>query len=216
MKNLVCLISGRGSNLEAILRAQREQHWERSPGVRVAAVISNQAQARGLSIASAHGVPSHVLHHQAYASREAFDAALGALIDRYEPALIVLAGFMRVLTPEFAGRYSGRLINIHPSLLPAFAGLQTHRRALQAGVRVHGATVHFVSAELDAGPIIAQAALAVAPGESESSLAERVLALEHVLLPRCIAWIIAGKVRLVGQRVLTDGLGAHDLLTFAA
>jgi len=215
MKTLVCLISGRGSNLEAILRAQREQQWERTLGARVAAVISNRAQAGGLAIASAHGVPGHVLAHDAYESRSAFDAALAALIERYQPALVVLAGFMRVLTPEFVALYRGRLINIHPSLLPAFTGLQTHRRALEAGVRVHGATVHFVSGELDAGPIIAQAALAVAPGESESALAARVLTLEHVLLPRCISWILAGKVRLEGQRVLTDGLGAADLLTFA-
>ena len=215
MKSLVCLISGRGSNLEAILRAQREQNWEQTLGARVAAVVCNRAQAGGLSIAAAQGVPSHVLAHDAYSTREEFDAALGALIERYEPTLVVLAGFMRVLTAQFVARYRGHLINIHPSLLPAFAGLHTHRRALQAGVRVHGATVHFVSGDLDAGPIIAQAALAVAPGESEAQLAARVLALEHVLLPRCIAWILAGKVRLDGQRVLTEGLGAGDLLTFA-
>lgn len=215
MKSLVCLISGRGSNLEAILRAQREQNWEQTLGARVAAVISNRAQAGGLSIAAAHGVASHVLAHDAYETRTDFDAALGRLIERYDPALVVLAGFMRVLTAQFAASYRGRLINIHPSLLPAFAGLHTHRRALDAGVRVHGATVHFVSGEVDAGPIIAQAALAVAPGESESDLAARVLALEHVLLPRCIAWILAGKVRLEGQHVFTEGLGAADLLTFA-
>jgi len=216
MKHLVCLISGRGSNLEAILRAQREQQWERALGARVAAVISNQAQAAGLSIAAAHGVPTHVLAHDEFASREAFDAALVGVIDRYDPALVVLAGFMRVLTAQFVERYRGRLINIHPSLLPAFAGLHTHRRALDAGVRVHGATVHFVTGQVDAGPIIAQAALPVVPGESESDLGTRVLALEHVLLPRCIAWLLAGKVRLEGQSVHTQELGAADLLIFAA
>ncbi|HYA65336.1 MAG TPA: phosphoribosylglycinamide formyltransferase, partial [Burkholderiaceae bacterium] len=174
MKTVVCLISGRGSNLEAILRTQRQQHWEHTLQARVAAVISNQAKAAGLSIASAYGVPSHVLPHEEFDSRAAFDAALGELIERYAPALVVLAGFMRVLTPQFVAGYRGRVINIHPSLLPAFAGLNTHRRALEAGVRVHGATVHFVSSDLDAGPIIAQSALAVAPGESEATLATRV------------------------------------------
>jgi len=212
MKNLVCLISGRGSNLEAILHAQRDQQWERRLQARVAAVISNRAQAPGLSIAQAHGVDTHVIAHDDFASRAAFDAALGQLIDRYQPALVVLAGFLRVLTPEFVDRYRGSLINIHPSLLPAFAGLHTHARALAAGVRVHGATVHFVAGELDAGPIIAQAALAVEPGESEPCLAARVLALEHLLLPRCIGWLIEGKVRLEGRRVVTDGLGAGQLL----
>ncbi len=212
MKNLVCLISGRGSNLEAILHAQRDQQWERRLQARVAAVISNRAQARGLSIAQAHGVDTHVIDHDDFASRAAFDAALGQMIDRYQPALVVLAGFLRVLTPEFVDRYRGALINIHPSLLPAFAGLHTHARALAAGVRVHGATVHFVAGELDAGPIIAQAALAVEPGEAEPCLAARVLALEHLLLPRCIGWLIEGKVRLEGRRVVTDGLGAGQLL----
>lgn len=212
MKNLVCLISGRGSNLEAILHAQRDQQWERRLQARVAAVISNRAQAPGLSIAQAHGVDTHVIAHDDFASRAAFDAALGQLIDRYQPALVVLAGFLRVLTPEFVDRYRGSLINIHPSLLPAFAGLHTHARALAAGVRVHGATVHFVAGELDAGPIIAQAALAVEPGESEPCLAARVLALEHLLLPRCIGWLIEGKVRLEGPRVVTDGIGAGQLL----
>jgi len=216
MKSLVCLISGRGSNLAAILQAQRDQRWEQALGARVAAVISNRAEARGLSIAREHGVDAHVVAHDSFATRAAFDAALGQRIDDYDPALVVLAGFLRVLTPDFVARYPGRLINIHPSLLPAFAGLQTHRRALEAGVRVHGTTVHFVSGELDAGPIIAQSALAVAPGETEASLAARVLALEHVLLPRCIAWLLAGSVRLEGRRVDADGLGAGELLTFAA
>jgi len=215
MRNIVCLISGRGSNLEAILRAQREQQWERTLQARVAAVISNQPQARGLDIARAYGVDAHVLAHGAFSSRAQFDEALAECINRYEAELIVLAGFLRVLTSGFVERYLGRLINIHPSLLPAFAGLDTHARALQAGVRVHGTTVHFVSPELDAGPIIAQAALAVAPGESAEELARRVLALEHVLLPRCIAWILEGRVRLQDGRVACQGLTGEQLLVLA-
>jgi len=227
MKKIVCLISGRGSNLQAILAAQGQRNWGATPGrqaplpaqgapialgAQVAAVISNRADAPGLDIARAQAVPTHVLAHGTYASRGAFDEALAECIDRYEPALVVLAGFLRVLTPGFVERFSGRLINIHPSLLPSFSGLDTHARALQAGVRVHGTTVHFVSGELDAGPIIAQAALGVEPGESEAALAARVLALEHVLLPRCIEWILQGRVRLEGGRVLTQGLGAAQLL----
>jgi phosphoribosylglycinamide formyltransferase-1 len=224
MKNIVCLISGRGSNLQAILAAQQEHRWERDPGdlgapagsvplgARVAAVISNRLDAPGLAIAQAQGVPTHVLAHGGYGSRAGFDEALAECIERYAPVLVVLAGFMRVLTPGFVGRYSGRLLNIHPSLLPAFPGLDTHARALAAGVRVHGTTVHYVSGELDAGPIVAQAALGVGPGETPATLAARVLGLEHVLLPRCIEWIVQGRVRLEAGRVVTEALGADDLL----
>jgi phosphoribosylglycinamide formyltransferase-1 len=214
MKNILCLISGRGSNLQAILATERAEQWPQRYGARMAAVISNRADARGLEIARAHGVATQVLEHGAYASRREFDAALAACIDAHDPVLVVLAGFMRVLTPELAARYHGRMINIHPSLLPAFTGLNTHARALAAGVRVHGTTVHYVSGELDAGPIIAQAALAVAPGESEESLAARVLSLEHRLLPRCICWILEGRVRLHEGRVAADGLGPAQLLMF--
>ena len=216
MKNIVCLISGRGSNLEAILRAEREQQWAAQLGARVSAVISNRAQAGGLAIAASHGVETHVLAHSAFASREAFDADLAALIDRHDPALVVLAGFMRVLTPAFVARYQGRLINIHPSLLPAFTGLHTHERATEMGVRVHGTTVHFVTGELDAGPIIAQAALAVQPGESADALAARVLTLEHELLPRCIRWILEGSVGLEGQKVISTRIDPALLLRVAA
>jgi phosphoribosylglycinamide formyltransferase-1 len=216
MKNIVCLISGRGSNLQAILAAQRERDWPGTLGAQVAAVISNRAGARGLQIAAAQGVPAQVLAHGDYAERADFDAALAQAIDRYEPALVVLAGFLRVLTPGFVQRYAGRLVNIHPSLLPAFTGLDTHARALAAGVRVHGSTVHYVSGDLDAGPIIAQAALAVAPDEAEEALAARVLALEHLLLPRCIEWILQGRVHLAGGRVQVRGLDAADLLVRAA
>ena len=216
MKNIVCLISGRGSNLEAILRAQREQQWEKTLGARVAAVVSNRADARGLAIASSYGVAAQVLSHADFPSRDAFDSALVALIDRYEPDLVVLAGFLRVLTPGFADHYAGRLINIHPSLLPAFAGLHTHERAVDLGVRIHGTTVHFVTGELDAGPIIAQAALPVLPGESEAVLAARVLTLEHELLPRCVRWILEGRVRLEGRQVVADGVDPTQLLRVAA
>ena len=170
----------------------------------------------GLAIARHHGVDTHVVAHGAFDGRASFDAALATVIDTYAPALVVLAGFLRVLTPPFVERYRGRMINVHPSLLPAFTGLDTHARALAAGVRVHGTTVHFVSSELDAGPIIGQAALAVEPGETEAALAARVLALEHALLPRCIAWFLEGRVRLDGQRVRTQGLGGAQLLAMAA
>lgn len=215
MKNIVCLISGRGSNLEAVLRAQREEHWEKQPGARVCAVISNRADARGLAIAAAHGLETHVLAHGDFSSREAFDTALAALIDRHEPALVVLAGFLRVLTPAFVARYVGRLINIHPSLLPAFPGLHTHERALEMGVRIHGTTVHYVTGELDAGPIIAQAALAVVPGETDAALAARVLTLEHEILPRCIRWILEDRVRLEGRHVVTGDVAPSMLLRVA-
>jgi len=216
MKNIVCLISGRGSNLEAILRAEREQQWASQLGARVSAVISNRAEAGGVAIAAKHGVPTHVLAHNAFVSREAFDADLAALIDRHDPALVVLAGFMRVLTAAFVARYEGRLINIHPSLLPAFTGLRTHERATEMGVRVHGTTVHFVTGELDAGPIIAQAALPVRPGESADTLAARVLPLEHELLPRCIRWILEGSVRLDGQKVTSTRIDPALLLRVVA
>ncbi len=216
MKNIVCLISGRGSNLEAILAAQRDARWDQALGARVAAVVSNRAEAPGLAIARRHGVETAVVAHGDYPDRARFDAALGRVIDRHDPALVVLAGFLRVLTPEMVARYEGRMINIHPSLLPAFGGLDTHRRALAEGVRVHGATVHYVAPALDAGPIIAQAALAVAPDDTEDALAARVLALEHVLLPRCIEWILQGRVRLEAGRVRSSGLAADQLLLRAA
>ena len=216
MKNIVCLISGRGSNLEALLRAQRQQQWDTALGARIGAVLSNRADARGLAIATAHGVAAEVLEHGDFPSREAFDTALAAQIDRHDPALVVLAGFLRVLTPAFVQRYPGRLINIHPSLLPAFAGLHTHERAIAMGVRIHGTTVHYVSGELDAGPIIAQSALAVLPGEDAAALAARVLALEHELLPRCVRWILEGRVRLEGGRVLAPGVDPAQLLRVAA
>jgi phosphoribosylglycinamide formyltransferase-1 len=215
MKSVVCLISGRGSNLEAILRTALVQGWQADPGIRVSAVVSNRPAVRGLHVAQQYGVPGIVLDHTGYASREAFEAALAQSIDALQPELIVLAGFMRVLTPSFVARYRGCLLNIHPSLLPAFPGLDTHARALRAGVRLHGATVHFVSEQLDGGPIVAQAAVPVRPDDTEPTLAARVLEQEHVLLPRCVRWILEGRVRLEGERVVTDGVAPHELIVLA-
>lgn len=201
MKHIVVLISGRGSNLQALLDTARQEEWERRHALRVAAVLSNRADAPGLAFAREAGIPVRVLPHQAYAGREAFDAALGDAIEAYRPVVVVLAGFMRVLTHAFVERFAGRLINVHPSLLPAFPGLATHRQALLAGVRVHGATVHFVASAVDAGPIIAQGVVTVRPGDDEESLAQRVLAVEHRLLPRCVELVARGEVVLEAGRV---------------
>ncbi len=200
MKSIVILISGRGSNMEAMLAAQLP--------CRIAAVISNKADARGLETARAHGIPTAVVAHAEHASRELFDAALAAEIDRHAPDLVVLAGFMRILGEAFVRRYAGRLMNIHPSLLPAFPGLDTHRRALAAGCRVHGCTVHFVTPALDNGPVVIQAAVPVHADDSEAALAARVLAQEHVAYPQAVRWFLEGRlslgadgrVRLAGER----------------
>jgi phosphoribosylglycinamide formyltransferase-1 len=215
MNNIVCLISGRGSNLEAILRAARDERWESALPARIAAVVSNRAGVPGLAIAREFGVPAQVIEHGRFASREAFEAALIEAIDVHAPAVVVLAGFMRVLTPHFVEHYEGRLINIHPSLLPMFPGLATHRKALAAGVRVHGATVHFVSNDVDAGAIIAQAVVPVRPDDTEEALAARVLAQEHRLLPRCVRWVIEGRVRLVRGRAVVEGVDPAELALFA-
>lgn len=197
MKNIVILISGGGSNMAAIVRTARRDAWLDRYGARVATVISNQAQARGLELAQEQGVATRVLDHKTFASREAFDAALSTEIDRYdEPeqlALVVLAGFMRILTPTFVDRYAGRLLNIHPSLLPAFPGLHTHQRALDAGCRFTGASVHLVTPELDHGPILAQAVVPVLPGDTPDTLAARVLTQEHLIYPRTIAALLQKK-----------------------
>ena len=187
MKNIVILISGGGSNMAAIVQAAQQEQWERRLGARVVAVVSNKADAPGLVFAREHGLAAEALDHKAFASREAFDAALSAVIDRHAPALVVLAGFMRILTPAFVAHYAGRLVNIHPSLLPAFAGLHTHQRAIDAGCRFAGATVHQVTAELDVGPILDQAVVPVLPGDTAEMLAARVLSQEHLLYPRAIA-----------------------------
>lgn len=197
MKTYVILISGRGSNMEAIINAN-------VPG-RCVAVISNRPAAAGLAWAAARGVPTAVVDHKASASRDAFDTALAAEIDRHAPDLVVLAGFMRVLGDAFVRRYEGRLMNIHPSLLPSFPGLHTHAAALAAGVRIHGATVHFVTPALDSGPIVIQAAVPVLPGDSPDTLAARVLAQEHVIYPRAVGWFLQGRLRLDQDRVVLTG-----------
>lgn len=189
MKSIVILVSGRGSNMQAIVDAA-------IPGAQIAAIISNRPDAGALGFAAERGIASAVVDHKAYPDRTAFDAALAECIDRFEPDLVVLAGFMRVLTDDFVRRYDGRLINIHPSLLPSFAGLHTHRRALEAGVRVHGATVHFVTPTLDCGPIIVQAVVPVLAGDDEAVLGARVLAQEHRIYPQAVRWFVDGRLRL--------------------
>ncbi|MFZ9183348.1 MAG: phosphoribosylglycinamide formyltransferase [Hylemonella sp.] len=191
MKNIVILISGGGSNMAAIIRAAQRERWPEVLGARVAAVISNQPQAKGLALAREHGIASTVLQHTAYPTREDFDAALMTAIDAHQADLVVMAGFMRILTPGFVQLSAGRLLNIHPSLLPAFPGLHTHRRAIEAGCKFAGATVHQVTAELDHGPILAQAVVPVLPHDTEESLAARVLTQEHLIYPRAIAQLLA-------------------------
>jgi phosphoribosylglycinamide formyltransferase-1 len=191
LKNIVILISGAGSNMEAIIRTAQNEHWAALLGARVVAVISNKADAPGLAMAHSLGVATEVLDHRGFESRAAFDAALQARIDAHSPALVVLAGFMRILTPGFVAHYAGRLVNIHPSLLPAFNGLDTHRRAIAAGCQVAGATVHQVTAELDHGQILAQAVVPVLPGDSPEALAARVLTQEHRLYPAAVRALLA-------------------------
>ncbi len=186
MKNIVILISGGGSNMAAIVRTAQQQDWAGRHGVRVAAVLSNKADAKGLALAREQGIATQVLDHKAYPSREAFDTALAQAIDAYEPSLVVLAGFMRILTPGFVDHFAGRLVNIHPSLLPAFTGLHTHQRAIDAGCRFAGCTVHEVTAELDVGPILDQAVVPVLPGDTADALAARVLTQEHLIYPRAV------------------------------
>ena len=195
MKNIVILISGSGSNMAAIVQAAEREQWASRLNARVAAVLSNRADAKGLAIAAAYGIATQVIAHQSYPSRAAFDAALGDAIARFDgpenPALVVLAGFMRILTPAFVQRFAGRLLNIHPSLLPAFAGLNTHQRAMDAGCQYAGATVHAVTAELDHGPILEQAVVPILPGDSAATLAARVLTQEHLIYPRAIRKLLA-------------------------
>ncbi len=192
MKNIVILISGGGSNMAAIVRASQQQDWARRYGARVAAVVSNKAEASGLVFAREQGIATEVLDHRPFPSREAFDAELAQVIDRHAPSLIVLAGFMRILTPGFVAHYEGRMINIHPSLLPAFTGLHTHQRAIDAGCRFAGCTVHRVTAELDVGPILEQAVVPVLPGDTAQALAARVLVQEHLIYPRAVAQLMRG------------------------
>jgi len=188
---VVVLISGRGSNLRALIDS----------GIPVSAVISNDAGAGGLAIAAQRGIATRVVEHRAHASREVFDAALAAAIDAFSPRLVALAGFMRILTPGFVARYAGRLLNVHPSLLPAFPGLRTHERAIESGVKVHGCTVHFVTADLDHGPIVAQAVVPVLDGDTPDALAARVLREEHRIYPEAVRDFLAGRLTVRGMRV---------------
>jgi phosphoribosylglycinamide formyltransferase-1 len=190
MKNIVILISGGGSNMAAIVRAAQRDDWRKRHGAEVAAVISNRPDAGGLALAREQGIAAEVVDHKQFASREAFDEALAAVIDGHQPALVVLAGFMRILTPGFVARYQGRMVNIHPSLLPAFPGLHTHQRAIEAGCRFGGATVHQVTAELDFGPILDQAVVPILPEDTAETLAARVLTQEHLMYPRAIAGLL--------------------------
>jgi phosphoribosylglycinamide formyltransferase 1 len=190
MKNIVILISGSGSNMAAIVRAAQRDNWASAHGARVAAVISNRPDAGGLAFAREHAIATEVVDHKQFPSREAFDEELARRIDAHQPALVVLAGFMRILTPAFVAKYQGRLLNIHPSLLPAFPGLHTHERAIEAGCRFAGATVHHVTQELDFGPILDQAVVPVLRDDTAQALAARVLTQEHIIYPRAIAALL--------------------------
>lgn len=192
MQSIVILISGRGSNMEAIVRSCAAERWP----ARVVAVISNRADAAGLQFATEQGIATAVVDHRAFAARSAFDDALAAAIDAHRPDLVVLAGFMRILGERFTRRYAGRMLNIHPSLLPAFPGLHTHRRALEAGCKLAGATVHFVTPELDLGPIVIQSVVPVRPDDDADALAARVLATEHRIYPRAVRWFVEGALRI--------------------
>jgi phosphoribosylglycinamide formyltransferase-1 len=198
MKKIVILISGRGSNMEAVVRACKREGWP----AEVRAVVSNRPDAAGLGFAAANGIATAVIDHRDFAERAAFDAALAATIDAHAPDLVVLAGFMRVLTDDFVHHYAGRMLNVHPSLLPCFPGLKTHQQALDAGVRVHGASVHFVTPTLDHGPIVAQGAVPVIAGDDAAALATRVLAVEHIIYPRAVRWFVEGRLAIDGERVV--------------
>jgi phosphoribosylglycinamide formyltransferase-1 len=207
MKRIVILISGRGSNMEAIVQACATEGWP----ARIAAVVSNRPDAAGLAFAQARGIATAVVDHKAWPDRESFDAELARVVHGFAPDLLVLAGFMRILTPGFVRQFEGRMVNVHPSLLPAFTGLNTHRRAIEAGCKVAGATVHFVTAELDHGPIIAQATVAVLPGDTEATLSARVLSREHVLYPRAVRWWVSDLLR-VENGVVSHLHGESQLL----
>ena len=207
MKRIVILISDRGSNMQAIVQHCAAEHWP----AQVVAVLANRPDAAGLEFAAARGIATAVVDHRHFATRESFDTALAAAIDVHQPDLVVLAGFMRILGADFVRRYAGRLLNVHPSLLPAFPGLQTHRRAIEAGCRLAGATVHFVTAAVDHGPIVVQAAVPVLAGDDEAALAARVLAREHHIYPLAVRWFVEGRLR-VDNGVVTHTGGDPQLL----
>lgn len=207
MKRIVILISGRGSNLQSILDARLD--------AQIAAVISNNPAARGIDIARSAGVDTAVIDHRAFPDRASFEAVLADKVDSYGPDLLVLAGFMRILTEGFIKRFKNRIMNIHPSLLPAFPGVDTHRRALHEGVRIHGCTVHFVTPDLDHGPIVVQAAVPVLPGDDEDRLAARVLEQEHRIYPEAIRWYLDGSLKFDGNRVtVSAGRSAPDAIVW--
>ena len=208
MKRIVILLSGRGSNMEAIVRACADEGWP----AQVAAVISNRADASGLEFARSRGIAAVVVDHKAFATREAFDSELARQIDAFSADVIALAGFMRILGDAFVRRYEGRMVNVHPSLLPAFTGLHTHRRAIEAGCKLAGATVHFVTPQLDHGPIIAQAVVPVLAGDTEATLSARVLEREHVLYPLAVGWLVRGLLSLDANGVVTQLQGESQLL----
>jgi len=209
MKNIVILISGRGSNMEALIAARDAGNLP----VNIAAVISNRPAAAGLETAARAGIVTHYVDHKGFAGRDAFDAALAECIDGFAPDLVVLAGFMRILSDGFVRHYAGRLMNIHPSLLPSFPGLHTHQRALEEGVRIHGCTVHFVTPTLDHGPVIIQAAVPVLDGDDEASLAARILVQEHQIYPQAVRWFAEDRLQLEGGRVrLTAELADNAVL----
>lgn len=208
MKNIVILISGRGSNMMAIAQSCACEGWN----ARIAAVISNKPDAAGLADAARRGIATAVVDHRAHADRAAFDEALAEAIDAFAPDLVVLAGFMRILSAEFVNRYPGRMLNIHPSLLPAFSGLHTHRRAIAAGCKLAGATVHVVTPDLDHGPIVAQAAVPVLEGDTEETLAARVTAAEHILYPRVVRWWVDGELDFNGTGRIAHRSGATQWL----
>ncbi len=207
MKRILILISGRGSNLQAIVQRCADEAWP----ARVVAVLSNRPGADGLAFAEQHGITTAVLDHRQFADRETFDAELARLIDSFAPDLVVLAGFMRILTDGFVAHYAGRLLNIHPSLLPAFAGLHTHRRAIEAGCKVAGATVHFVTPTLDHGPIVAQATVPVLADDTPALLSARVLALEHQIYPMAVRWFVDGDLQVSDDGVVRHRRGVSQL-----
>jgi phosphoribosylglycinamide formyltransferase 1 len=207
MKRIVILISGRGSNMEAIVQACAAEGWP----AQVAAVVSNRPDAPGLAFARERGIAAVAVDHKRFEDREAFDAELASVIEGFAPDVLVLAGFMRILGDSFVQRFAGRMINVHPSLLPAFPGLHTHRRAIESGCKLAGATVHFVTPALDHGPIIAQAAVPVLQGDTEASLSARVLAREHVMYPRAVRWLVQDLLRVDGD-VVTHTAGESQLL----
>ena len=213
MKNIVVLISGRGSNFVAIAQACERENWA-AEGIRISLVLSNRPGAAGLERAKEMGIETAVVDHKAFETREDFERAMIEIIDKHNPDVVVLAGFMRVLTPVFVDHYEGKILNIHPALLPLFKGLDTHNRALQAGVRVHGCTVHFVSSELDGGAIIGQAVVPVLASDDADTLAHRGLRLEHILSPIAVKAVASGKVKLVDGRTVTDDETAKSLAVF--